>query len=456
MVKKLFVSIFLLYAFGAYAKSTFYEKDILLFCTQENPFFATIVLKKEIVKARELFYKGAFDTQLNGIYENKEYPLSNASFEKVAFMQPLHNGVELSLFYRKAQGTQEYNNIKTGKDGELQATLLVPLNNLLYNTGERDVNYEIAKLQTKKSKKEIQRLLQGFYKDLAGLYYTLLYQKASLINEENLLKKSQQRLNFLGKEVAAGKKASIELIQNRHLILQRKQRVLDAQSKFLQIKNSFITYLGMSDEYFNKHYTLPKLSIMSYSYKVDSYYIDKAYHIRADIEGLVYQRKSLQQQQRLNSLSKYPKIDLKANTLYDLAYKQDGYKLSAELTFTLQRNSYKSEYEKLQKKLLLINSKQGKLKAEISLNISNVLQNIYFLKKKKELYEEEIELSKILEIAEKKRYKEGVSNLIFVNQREIDALHAKQKLLENQLQREKIKLQLQYETGAITLQTKRR
>ncbi len=456
MVKKLFVSIFLLYAFGAYAKSTFYEKDILLFCTQENPFFATIVLKKEIVKARELFYKGAFDTQLNGIYENKEYPLSNASFEKVAFMQPLHNGVELSLFYRKAQGTQEYNNIKTGKDGELQATLLVPLNNLLYNTGERDVNYEIAKLQTKKSKKEIQRLLQGFYKDLAGLYYTLLYQKASLINEENLLKKSQQRLNFLGKEVAAGKKASIELIQNRHLILQRKQRVLDAQSKFLQIKNSFITYLGMSDEYFNKHYTLPKLSIMSYSYKVDSYYIDKAYHIRADIEGLVYQRKSLQQQQRLNSLSKYPKIDLKANTLYDLAYKQDGYKLSAELTFTLQRNSYKSEYEKLQKKLLLINSKQGKLKAEISLNISNVLQNIYFLQKKKELYEEEIELSKTLEIAEKKRYKEGVSNLIFVNQREIDALGAKQKLLENQLQREKIKLQLQYETGAITLQTKRR
>jgi len=59
-----------------------------------------------------------------------------------------------------------------------------------------------------------------------------------------------------------------------------------------------------------------------------------------------------------------------------------------------------------------------------------------------------------LEIAEKKRYKEGVSNLIFVNQREIDALHAKQKLLENQLQREKTKLQLHYKTGEITLKTK--
>jgi len=447
MLKKFFLLFFLFYEFEVFASTTFEEKDILLFCKKENPFFSAIVLKKEIVKARELFYKGAFDTRLQGVYEHKDYPLSSASFEKVAFMQPLQNGTEISLFYRKAEGKQEYNNIKTGKNGELQATLLVPLNNLIYNTGKRDINYKIAKLQTKKSKKNVQRLLEGFYKDLAGIYYTLLYQKTLLENDMNLLKKSQKRLNFLEKEVAVGKKAPIEIVENKHLILQRKQRVLDAKNKFLQIKNSFITYLGITNKYFDKYYTLPKLNIISYTYENRNYYIKRAYHMRSDIEGLLYESKTLRQEQKQNKLSKYPKINLKASTLYDLAYKKGGYKISANLTFALQRNSYKSQYEKLQKKMLLINSKQAKLKSEISLNISNTLQNIYFLQKKKKLYKEEIALSKILEVAEKKRYTEGVSNLIFVNQREIDALDAKQKLLKNQLQREKIKLQLHYEIG---------
>ncbi|WP_434658459.1 hypothetical protein [Sulfurimonas sp. NW9] len=106
--------IVLLCSYG-FAQEVFVQKDIINYFNEKNPFYYEKVGDIYIKEYNEIFYKGAFDIKLDANYEKKEYPLSTAEFTKAGLRQSLGNGVEFSAAYRKATGTQEYNNIKTSK-----------------------------------------------------------------------------------------------------------------------------------------------------------------------------------------------------------------------------------------------------------------------------------------------------------------------------------------------------
>jgi len=167
---------------------------------------------------------------------------------------------------------------------------------------------------------------------------------------------------------------------------------------------------------------------------------------RPELKRIDYEIKKLKLQQKYNHLLKYPKLDLKLYGAYDLKYKE-GYKVSIDFNFPFERRRYKGQDEALRKQILLLHSLKHKLLREIATKIQNLLQEINLKQEVIKFSLEELGLVEKLEKVEKRKYKEGLSNLMLINQREIKTLQAKQKLLRYYYELKLLEVFLDYELG---------
>ena len=418
------------------ATELFTKDKIATYLTEENPFVYSAVGKKYIYKEKEKYYLGDFDTKLSAAYDKKNYPKSDAEFFDMTLQKPLENGVEFIAGYRDAQGTQEYNNIKTSEDGEIRAGIKVPLFSVIHDISTRKLNLNSAALDSIKFDFDAQDNLRLLHFKILSDYNKLLYSKAVLALEQELLLTAQKREEIIKQKVKVGALPDIALLEASQQTINRKQRLITEENDFSNILESFLQYLNLSKEVFEKHYTLPPLDIIPQG-KETSWNLERsvqsAMQNRPDLKMFDYEVKKMNVHDQHTKLLNYPNLNVSLYGVHDLQY-ENGFKVALDMDFPLERRKYEGKHAEIRKTIKNIEYTKEKEVINIKTNLTNIINSLDSLALNIASSKDEVALVKKLEEAENKKYALGLSDLFMVNQRELYTLEIKKKLLKYNLE----------------------
>ena len=450
MIKKVTISItaLILLTSNAVCKELFTVEKIGRYLTKENPFIYSAVGKQYVDEARITTAMGSFDTQLSSQYDDKEYPISDGRYLDLTVAKPVENGIEFLAGYRRAEGIQEYNNIKTGDDGEYRVGVKVPVFALLNDINYRKYSVESASFNAVESKFEAQNNLRNLYSSVYISYYTLLYYRELLKLEKTLLNKAKQRNSFTEKRVKAGALPKVVLLESQQQIINREQRLLATENSYHNAFKIFLKYLNLPKGHFDSKYDLPSISNLKKSTIALQTALDKALEKRPDLKALEYKKMKLDLESDYNTLSKYPDLSVSVYGVHDMQY-GSGTKVSLNVNFPLERRGYEGKKTEIQKGLMQLEEKQNKLKLELKTNLENLFYSQEVLSQNIKNVLKEIKLVEQLEEAENKKFQLGSSNLFQVNQREMYTLQVKQKQLEYYLNSLLIQQEIKKEIGEL-------
>jgi len=430
------------------AKELFLPKHIYIYMHVKNPFYYQAIGEQFIAKEKEKFFEGSLDTQLKASYDNKNYPTTDGIYENVELWKPTENGIEFSLGYRRAEGVQEYNNIQTGQEGEIISSIKIPLFSVINDISKNKVDIQNAKLTTEQLEFEGKFNLLKLHFNITKIYYQLLLQRQISQTYKELLDKAKKTKKFISKRIEQGQIAEIAGIEVQKLIINREQQYLEAMNEFTLVKNIFLQYLGITETTFDKKYKIPLIKMKNKSLPTLKRAIGLAIEKRPDLKMIDTEMAKLSVRQEYNEFQKYPQLDMQFSGTYDPIFKE-GYKVSFNFNFPLEQRRYSGMHESLQKENLMLQSKKIKSIREIETNIMNLYQKIKIKKQTISLSKQELSLAKRLEDVEVKKIYEGVSNLIFLNQREMGTLIAQQKVLRSYYDLKVYILEVDYFLGTL-------
>lgn len=411
-----------------YAQEFFTKQTLENYLTQKNPFIYNTKAQEYIYKEQEKYFQGAFDTKLSLKYDKKRYPVTDGDFMDINIQTPLQNGVEFLGGYRRATGLQEYNNIKTGENGEFRLGVNLPVTALINNMNSRKLNLYSAKLNTQKQSFQSKDNLRLLRFEIFSAYYKTLYFQALFKIEKELLEVAQKRQSIIQKRVASGALADITLLEAKQHIINREQRLITAKNNFENAQELFLQYLTIDKERFEKHYILPPLPAVTQNKLTLQKAFTLALQHRADLKVFTFETKKMDIQQQHTRLLKYPNFNLALYGVHDLKY-NNGFKISFDMTFPFQRREYEGKSKEIIKKVQQINNNKNIKLITIRTNIAQTLHSLKNIFTNIQSSQKEVLLVEKLQQAETRKYTLGLSNLFMVNQRELLTLKTRKKLL---------------------------
>ena len=437
-----------IFSHDAFSKEIFTVDHMKHYLTEENPYIYTAVGKQYIDAARIQSAQGGFDTKLSVDYDKKEYPISTGEFSDISFSKPTENGTEFIVGYRKAEGIQEYNNIKTSSEGEFRVGVKVPVFSLLNEMNERKYTLDTAKVNATQSTFESQNNLRNLYAHIVTSYYQLLYYNEVLKLEKRLLHKATKRNKFIEKRVRSGDLPDVAILESKQQIISREQRVLRTKNNYSQALQIFLKYINMSQKEFDLKYVLPSLKMLKKEKIVFQNVITVALENRPDLKALESKRAKLDLDTAYNSLSEYPNLNLFAYGIHDIHY-GDGIKVGLQFDIPLERRSYKGKMIEIQKGMTQLEEEKNRLLWELKTNLRNLMYSLDIINQNIDLGYKETKIVESLEEVENKKYEVGSSDLFQINQSEIVTLEVKRKQLEYYLNALMIQQEIKKETGEL-------
>ncbi len=450
MKKKLLTYCMYIFLFSqdALCKEIFTVEHIERYLTEKNPYIYGAIGQQFIDTARIQTAKGGFDTKLYAEHDKKEYPISTGEFSDISLSKPIENGTEFILGYRKAEGIQEYNNIKTGSEGELRMGVKVPVFSLFNDMNERKYNLDSANINATKSTFESQNNLRNLYAHIVISYYQLLYYSELVKLEERLLYKAKKRNSFIVTKVDSGDLSEVALLEAQQQIISREQRVLRTKNSYSQALQTFLKYMNISEKEFDLKYDLPTLKRLKKEKIILQNVISKALKSRPDLKALEYKRTKLDLDDAYNNLSKYPKLNFFAYGVRDMQY-GEGIKVGLQFEIPLERQSYEGKKIEIEKTITQLEEEKNRLILELKTNLRNLMYSLDIVNQNIDLGNKETKIVESLEKIENKKYEVGSSNLFQVNQREIGTLEVKSKQLEYYFNALMIQQEIKRETGEL-------
>ncbi len=412
-----------------FAQKPFMIEDIKRYLTPSNPFYYSAIGKENIYKERDRYYMGDLDSKLFLKYDKKEYPISEAEFLDTGVNKVLENGMEFTVAYRKAVGTQEANNIKTGDEGEVRASVKIPVVSLMQGMNSRKLNIDSARLDKVKFNYESNNNLRILYFHIVSEYFKVLYLKSIVEIQEELLQKAQKREGLIQERVKAGSLAELADLEAQQQTINRLQRLFSAKNDYSAAMENFLKYLNLSIEDFQQEYIFSNLKEIEHSEVILEHYIQMAMDNRPDLKAYALEIKKVQLQQKLTDTLAYPKMDLSLYGVRDFKY-ENGFKLALDVEFPVEGRKY--DAENIQNKSSIYNLQMNRAKEilNIKTEIQNIINSINTRKKNLESSNKELILLEKLEKAENRKYLVGLSNLFMVNEREMATLNLKKKVVK--------------------------
>ena len=410
------------------AKELFTKQTLENYLIQENPFVYKTKAQEYVYKEQEKYFQGAFDTKLLLKYDKKRYPVTEGDFKNIYIQTPFENGIELLGGYREATGVQEYNNIKTGENGEVLLGLKLPVSAFVNGMNSRKLNLYSAKLNTKKQTFQSQDNLRLLRFEIFSAYYKTLYTQALFGMQKELLKVAKERKTIIEKRVKAGSLPQISLLEANQHIINREQRLITSKNNFENTLELFLQYMTLSKEEFYQYYTLPPLPEVKPNMLTIEQALTLALNFRTDLKVFTYEAKKMDIQQQHTRLLKYPNFNVALYGVHDFKY-NNGFKVSLDMSFPFQRRQYEGKSKEIIKKVQQINNDKNIKLITIKTNITQTIHSLKNIFINIQNSQKEITLVEKLQEAEMKKYMLGLSNLFMVNQRELQTLKTKKKLL---------------------------
>ncbi|UCN00880.1 TolC family protein [Sulfurimonas sp. SWIR-19] len=429
-----------------YAQELFTKQTLENYLTQENPFIYKTKAREYIYREQIKYFQGAFDTKLLLKYDKKRYPVTDGDFMEINIQTPLENGIEFLGGYREATGLQEYNNIKTGENGEFRLGVNLPVSALINGMNSRKLNLYSARLNTQQQSYRSKDNLRLLRFEIFSAYYKTLYSQALYKTEKELLEVAQKRKSIIEKRVKSGALAEITLLEANQHIINREQRLITAKNSFQNALELFLQYLPITREAFERHYTLPPLPEVIQNSFTEERAFALALEHRADLKVFSFETKRMDMEQQHTRLLKYPNFNVSLYGVHDLKY-NNGFKLSFDMSFPFQRRAYEGRSKEILKKIEQVNNNRNIKVITIKTQIAQTLHSLKNIFTNIQNSKKEVTLVEKLQQAETKKYLLGLSNLFMVNQRELVTLQTKKKLLGYILEYLLLQEQLRKEIG---------
>ena len=442
----MFLGIFALFGSPAAGREVLDESVVESFLNEANPYVYTAVGQQYVAQARAEATAGEFDTRLGLRYDNKRYPVSDGVFTDVFVEKPTESGMEFLLGYRKAEGVQEYNNIKTGDEGEMRVGIKVPVFALFEGMNARKYRLRSASLEAVRSGYMASDNLRHLRFDVFSAYYTLLYSHQAVALESDILERARLRAAYVSGKVEAGALPAIERLEVRRQILNREQRLLEAETAYETQLGSFLRYLGVSRDTFETRYTLPPLPADTFGEPSYETALQHALEYRPDLKTLRYETDRLDLRNDYIAVEKYPRFNVALYGVHDFEY-DNGFKVSVDMDFPIERRGYQGRKSEIQKGKRAVEEALLRKRTDIGVQLSNRLKSLRALRVNLKNAEEEIEVARQLEAAEIKKFRLGAGDLMLVNQRELVTLEARIRKLSYHLRLMLSGLEIQRETG---------
>lgn len=404
--------------------------------SKENPYIYAALGKKYVTQERLNYVKGVYDTKIVAKYDEKEYPYSNGTYYGASLEKPTEIGIDLSAGYRYAYGTQEYNNIKTGENGEFIVAAHIPLVSLLNQIDARRLTLGLTQMNLKKTDFEFKEAMRNFYFTLMSEYYTLLHNKELAQIAQDVLNKVQKREKFLVTNVAKGNLAEIVLLEARQQVIHAQQNQISAQRAYENKFVEFLKHLNLPKEEFDARYHLPLLpDIEQQSFNLEDS-LGVAIKNRPDFKMLNTEIEKLLLENKNNERMKYPEIDIGLYGVYDVDNIEDrsGFKLSLNMSFPIEQSQYNGKSAEIKESMKIINNDKEIRLLELKSDLQNIINSLHTVVINIQNAKEESSLLKRLESAERRKYELGSSTLFLLNQRETLSMQVDKKVLQYKLE----------------------
>lgn len=399
------------------------------YLTKENPYIYSALVKKSISQEQLHYVEGEYDTKVVAKYDEKKYPVTEGSYYSVSLEKPTELGIDLSLGYRYAEGTQEYNNIKTGDNGEFILGAMIPLVSVLNQIDQRRLRLSLAQMNLQNTEYAYKEHMRKFYFTLLSEYYTLLYTKGIVDTTKSLVQKVTLREAFIKKSIASGKLSQASIIEVQQQIITRKRALLSAQRAYENRLTNFLKYLNLTQENFNARYHLASLIKpvqKDFDFKEA---LEHAIQKRPDLQMIQMKIDKLQVENKNNERLQYPEFDVGLYGVYDVN-NESGFKVSLNMRFPLAQTQYSSKNAQIRESINMVRNEKKIQLLELTSDLQNIITSLNIVTKNIEAVEEEIQLLQKLESLEKRKYELGSSSLFLLNQREIQTTLAQKKALE--------------------------
>jgi len=396
------------------------------------PLLQSAIAGREIAEGELVAASGEFDLKLKADSMNMGHGFYDNYRHSVGAEQPLFSGGSVFGGYRLGTGSYPsyYQNRETHDGGEFKAGVTLPL---LQN---RDIDDRRAGVWrngwgVQAVEPEIQTQLIEFIRAASVTYWYWVAAGQNVQVTESLLKNATDRNEGLQRRVQSGDAPAIELTDNERLIVSRRTKLLDAQRKLQQSSYKLSLFLRdasgqpvvVSDE------RLPPAfpgedDPAQRSLDAD---IQQALERRPEMQALSILREQLQIDLATAQNMQLPQLDAVVAASQDVGAPADAKKNDKQLlelegglvaSVPLQRRKALGKAQAVEGKLAQVQAKTQFTQNKIVAEVQTASAALHVAYQQLGLARQSLALARQMEIAERRKFDLGDSNLLLVNLRE--------------------------------------
>ncbi|MGL4513029.1 MAG: TolC family protein [Lacipirellulaceae bacterium] len=199
------------------------------------PLIDSAVASRTIASGEALAAAGAFDHKLEAYSNNQPLDFYENYRHQVGVKRDTFWGGQVFAGYRNGRGEFEpwYLERETNKGGEFKAGFVAPLAKDRW-IDENRAEFWRAQLETSRVEPEILAQVILYVRDGSFAYWDWVAAGQNFRVAEGLLDLAARRNEFIAREVQAGEKAAIDVVDNRRSIASREAKAIDARRKLEQ------------------------------------------------------------------------------------------------------------------------------------------------------------------------------------------------------------------------------
>jgi outer membrane protein TolC len=405
--------------------------------------------------------EGAFDIQwktksefsILGYYQNQ---FVDSIIEKPTQIW----GSTFYLGYRAGLGNFPvyYGNYATNTQGEARFGLSLPL----WRNGpidRRRANLQQSKIKFDSSQNEIQQVKLDSLKSAGIRFWDWVLAGKKVEVYRNLLKIAVERDAALNSRVKHGDLPEFEKKDNERSIFQRRSQLIQSERIFQNLSfELFLFTRKQSLETADLSKVIDLLPEIPLPADPPSFEIEKLFSVaqknRPDLRKIEYEMQRISNEKSFFDNQLNPKIDLFFETSqelgpYDSARSPTELRSGLQIEIPLERNTAKGKKEALSSQTQSLEIKykflQDKIRNELRDTYNSILTSIERYK----AVSEEVSLTFRLEKDERTRFKQGDSNILFINLREQASADVSIRLYEIQAEYQKAMISYQASLGIL-------
>lgn len=378
---------------------------------------------------------GAFDSTVEGSYYRRMSGFYSGRIQDTKIVKPFQNfNAKASIGYRRSDGTfpiyEDY--FFTNDDGELNAKLSL---SLLRNRDIDPRRFKLFqnKIELDQSKLNLLATQLSVQSDAYQAYLDWVAAGFELKVYRSLLAIAEDRQSALEQKVERGDLPDIALIENTQFILQRREVVEEAKRKLENTANFLSMFMrdDSGDPYAISTKNLPKTFPMEKNISLSSMNdaMNTIVALNPNLRQLDNEISQAVNRVKLGENAMKPSVDLElsaADDFGDGSQTREDFESAVRLnvSFPLQTRLGEGEIQQGNAIKRQIEHRKNLQLEQLRVGFENILSNVRAAQKILNITAKEIEVTKKMETAERKRFENGQSDFFLVNIREINTVNA--------------------------------